>query len=55
VRAAAAVLALIAVTLMIVAIAGIVTGRPSDRAGFLIRLAALACFVAAVVLTATSR
>jgi hypothetical protein len=50
VRVAAAVLALVAVILMLVAIAGMVTGRPSDRAGVLIRAAALLCFAAAVVL-----
>ena len=49
-RVAAAILALIAVILMVIAIAGMVTGRPSDRAGTVIRAAALLCFVAAVVL-----
>ena len=49
-RAAAVVLALIAVVCMIVAIAGMVTGRPSDRAGMLVRVLALACFGAAVAL-----
>ncbi len=46
-RVIAAVLALIAVILMIVAIAGMVTGRPGDRAGVFIRVGALLCFVAA--------
>jgi hypothetical protein len=50
VRILAAVLALIAVILMIVAIAGMVTGRPHDRAGGVIRVLALLSFVAAVVL-----
>jgi hypothetical protein len=50
VRVLAAVLALIAAVLMIVAIAGMVTGRPGDRAGWLLRLLALLCFVTAVVL-----
>jgi hypothetical protein len=50
VRILAAILALIAVILMIVAIAGMVTGRPGDRAGGVIRLLALLFFVAAVVL-----
>jgi hypothetical protein len=50
VRVLAAILALAAVILMIVAIAGMVTGRPSDRAGGLIRILALLSFVAAVVL-----
>jgi hypothetical protein len=50
VRILAAILALIAVVLMMLAIAGMVTGRPSDRAGWIIRLLALLSFVAAVVL-----
>src|SRR5207248_11527744 len=49
-RVLAAVLALIAVLFMFAAIAGMVTGRPGPLAGGLIRAAALACFVAAVVL-----
>jgi len=49
-RAAAAVLALIAVALMTLAIAGMVTGRPGDRAGVLVRVLAVACFGAAVAL-----
>ena len=52
-RVLAVLLALAAVILMIIAIAGMVTGRPGDRAGWLIRVGALACFVAAVVLNAT--
>jgi hypothetical protein len=55
VRALAVVFAAIAVILMIVAIAWMVTGRPGDRAGVLIRVAALLCFVAAVVLNVASR
>jgi hypothetical protein len=50
VRALAAVLALVAVICITVAIAGMVTGRPGDRAGFVIRLVALLCFAAAVAL-----
>jgi len=50
VRAAAVVLALTAVGLMIVAIAGMVTGRPSQRAGVIVRVAALLAFVGAVAL-----
>jgi hypothetical protein len=50
VRALAVVFALIAVVCLIVAIAGMVTGRPGDRAGFAIRAAALVCFVIAVAL-----
>lgn len=49
-RVAAALLALIAVGCMSVAIVGMVTGRPSDRAGFVIRAVAVACFALAVVL-----
>jgi hypothetical protein len=50
VRVAAAVLALVAVACMTVAIVGMVTGRPGDRAGWLVRAAAVVCFAAAVVL-----
>jgi hypothetical protein len=50
VRVASALLALIAVALMMVAIVGMVTGRPGDRAGFVVRALALLCFVAAVAL-----
>ena len=49
-RILAAVFALIAVVLMTVAIIGMVTGRPGDRAGFVVRAAAVLCFVTAVVL-----
>ena len=49
-RAVAAVLALIAIALMTLAIAGMVTGRPGDRAGTLVRGLALACFAGAVAL-----
>lgn len=54
-RVLAALLALAAVVCMVVAIAGMVTGRPSDRAGVLIRVAALVLFVAAVVVNVASR
>ncbi len=50
VRVLALVFALFAVVLMIVAIAGMVTGRPSARAGTVVRAAALLLFVAAVAL-----
>jgi hypothetical protein len=50
VRAIAAVLALIAVACMTLAIVGMVTGRPGDRAGMVIRLIALLCFAGAVAL-----
>jgi hypothetical protein len=49
-RILAAVFALIAVVLMTVAIVGMVTGRPGDRAGLLVRALAVVCFVTAVVL-----
>ena len=49
-RAAAAGFALIAVICMTVAIIGMVTGRPGDRAGLLLRAAAVVCFAIAVVL-----
>jgi hypothetical protein len=49
-RVLAAIFALIAVICMTLAIAGMVTGRLSDRAGFAVRLAALLCFGAAVAL-----
>ena len=49
-RVAAAVFALVAVACITVAIVGMVTGRPSDRAGTVIRIVAVLCFVTAVVL-----
>jgi hypothetical protein len=49
-RALALLLALIAVGCMCVAIVGMVTGRPNDRAGLVLRIAALACFGGAVAL-----
>jgi membrane-anchored protein YejM (alkaline phosphatase superfamily) len=49
-RALAAAFALIAVLCMVFATAGMVTGRQSARAGTLIRLAAVVCFVIAVAL-----
>jgi hypothetical protein len=39
---------------MIVAIAGMVTGRPGDRVGWLLRVAALVCFGGAVALGVAS-
>lgn len=54
-RALAAILALVAVACMALSIVGMVTGRPSDRAGFFIRALAVACFAAAVVLNVASR
>ncbi|HEX4010334.1 MAG TPA: hypothetical protein VHX62_10015 [Solirubrobacteraceae bacterium] len=51
-RILAALLALVAVVCMSVAIVGMVTGRPGDRAGWALRAAAVACFGAAVALNA---
>ena len=49
-RALAAGFALIAVACMTVAIVGMVTGRPGDRAGLASAGAAVLCFATAVVL-----
>ena len=49
-RALAAVFALIAVACITVAIVGMVTGRPGERAGTVIRIVGVLCFAAAVVL-----
>jgi hypothetical protein len=49
-RVLAAVFALIAVACMSVAIVGMVTGRPGDRVGAVLRIAAVACFATTVVL-----
>jgi hypothetical protein len=49
-RALAAVFALIAVACMSLALVGMVTGRPGDRAGGLIRALAVLSFSIAVVL-----
>ena len=54
-RALAVILAAVAVICMILAIAGIVTGRPGDRAGFVLRVTAVVCFAAAVVLNVLAR
>jgi hypothetical protein len=53
-RVLAALLALVAVACMMLAIVGMVTGKPGDRAGFALRAAALLCFGAAVALNAAS-
>jgi hypothetical protein len=50
VRVAAALFALIAVACMSLAIVGMVTGRPGARAGWVVRVVALASFATAVVL-----
>ncbi len=49
-RIAAALLALLAVVCMSLAIVGMVTGRPGDRLGYVLRAAAVVCFALAVVL-----
>ena len=54
-RVAAAVLALIAVACMTVALVGLVTGRPGARGGWVVRVVALVCFGAAVVLASVGR
>lgn len=43
-------LALAAVACMSLALVGMVTGRPGDRAGWALRAGAVGCFVAAVAL-----
>ena len=48
-RVLAAVFALIAVACMSVAIVGMVTGRPGDRVGAVLRIVAVACFAGTVV------
>jgi hypothetical protein len=53
-RVLAALFALAAVACMSLAIVGMVTGRPGDRAGWALRAAAVACFGAAVALNAVS-
>jgi hypothetical protein len=53
-RALAVLFALVAVGCMIAAIVGMVTGRPGDRTGWLIRVGAVLCFVLAVVLNAAA-
>jgi hypothetical protein len=47
--------AVLAAICIMVAIAGMATGRPSARAGLVVRLLALACFVAAVALNIADR
>ena len=49
-RLLALLLALISVGCMSVAIIGMVTGRPGDRAGWALRAAAVVCFGGAVAL-----
>jgi hypothetical protein len=49
-RLLALLLALISVGCMSLAIVGMVTGRPNDRTGWALRVAAVACFGGAVAL-----
>ncbi|HUO74626.1 MAG TPA: hypothetical protein VMU39_27905 [Solirubrobacteraceae bacterium] len=49
-RVLAALFALVAVGCMSLAIVGMVTGRPGEEAGVVIRVVALACFLIAVAL-----
>ncbi len=49
-RILALLLALVAVGCMTLAVVGMVTGRPGDRAGWALRAAAVACFGGAVAL-----
>ncbi|HEY2318120.1 MAG TPA: hypothetical protein VGH67_07465 [Solirubrobacteraceae bacterium] len=53
-RILALLLALVSVACMSLAIVGIVTGRPGDRAGWFLRVLALACFGGAVALNAAA-
>jgi hypothetical protein len=49
-HALAVVFAIAAVASLMVAVAGMVTGRPGARAGWLVRVLAVVCFGAAVAL-----
>jgi hypothetical protein len=49
-HALALIFAVLAAGCMVVATAGMVTGRPSNRTGWLLRAGAVACFGAAVAL-----
>jgi hypothetical protein len=53
-RALAILFAIIAVGCMVLAIVGMVTGKPGARVGGLARLAAVVCFAAAVALNAAA-
>ena len=53
-RVAAALFALVAVACMTLAIVGMVTGHPGDRAGLALRAGAVLCFLVAVVLNAAA-
>lgn len=49
-HALAVVFALVAVACLVLALAGMVTGRPGARIGWLVRVLAVVCFAAAVAL-----
>ena len=49
-RVLAAIFALIAIALLVLAIVGMVTERFTDRTGWVLRAAALACFATTVIL-----
>jgi hypothetical protein len=49
-HALALIFGVLAIGCMVIATAGMVTGRPSQRTGWLLRAAAVACFGAAVAL-----
>ena len=53
-RAFAGVLGLIAVGCLCAAIVGMVTGRPSDKTGWLLRALAVLCFAGAVALNSAA-
>ena len=53
-KVGALLLVTIAVVCMSLAIVGMVTGRPSDRVGWLLRVAAVVAFAGAVVLTSVA-
>lgn len=53
-RILALMLALVAVGAMSMALVGMVTGRPGDRAGWALRVLALTCFGGAVALNAAA-
>jgi len=50
VHALAVLFALVAIAFMTLAVAGMVTGRPSARVGWLVRVLAVLCFAASVAL-----
>ncbi len=53
-HALAIALAAVAACAMVVAIAGMATGNQSERTGWIVRVVALVCFAAAVILNATT-